>query len=103
MPFRAVFGRLMWMLLGPLLLFVATLCLFKARDSLWGLGDLAYFVCLFAIVLARWIEFQSGFGLTADGEPATAQQIRRFTLAAVVVGLAVWTGATVLRVLVLTW
>ena len=102
MPFRAVLGRLMWMLFGPLMLFVATLSLFKVRDSLWNLSDLGYFVCLLAIVLGRWIEFLSGFGLTADGEPATARQVRRFTLAAVLIGLAVWTCATVLRVFVLS-
>jgi hypothetical protein len=92
----------MWMLFGPLMLFVATLSLFKERDRLWGLSDLGYLVCLLAIVLGRWIEFLSGFGLTADGEPTTARQVRRFTLAAILIGLAVWTCATVLRVFVLS-
>jgi hypothetical protein len=92
----------MWMLLGPLMLFVATLSLFKARASRWDPSDLGYFACLLAIVLGRWIEFQSGFGLTAEGEPVTAQQVRRFTVAAVGIGVAVWASATAMRVLVFT-
>jgi hypothetical protein len=101
-PFRAVFGRLAWMLVGPLILFVVTLSLFKKRDSFWDPSDLGYFVCLFAIVVGQWIEFRSGSGLTADGEPVNARQVRRFTVAATVLGLAVWTAVTLFRVFVLT-
>jgi hypothetical protein len=101
-PFRAVICRLMWMLFGPLMLFVATRSLFKTRAGLWNLSDLGYFGCLVPIVFGRWIEVQSGLGLTADGEPVTAHQVRRFTVAAVAIGLAVWASATVLRTFTLT-
>jgi len=84
------------------MLFVVTLSLFKKRDSFWDPSDLGYFVCLLAIVVGRWIEFRSGCGLTADGEPVSARQVRRFTVAATVLGLAVWLVVTMFRVFIFT-
>jgi hypothetical protein len=101
-PFRAVLGRLTWMLIGPFMLFVITLGMFRRRDGLWDLSDLGYLVGLLAMVLGRWIEFQSGHGLTAYGEPVNASQVRRFTMTAIAAGLVVWAAVTGVRVFVFT-
>jgi hypothetical protein len=51
------------------------------------------------MLLGRWAEFRGGDPRTATGEPATRQDLRRYTLLASVLGLAVWGAVALFRVL----
>src|SRR5690242_9164050 len=75
-PASASFGRLTWMLLGPFALVLSTFVIFKEK-SWFGVGDIAYFGVLGAMLLGRWAEFRGGQAHTADGEPATKAHLRR--------------------------
>lgn len=92
----ALFGRLTWMLLGPLALLIATFCIVS-----WGGGcltgaDIGYFVILTVMLLGRWLEFQGGHAEKATGEPATRTDLVRYVLVAGGIGLAVWVAANFL-------
>jgi hypothetical protein len=52
-------------------------------------ADVAFGVVLLAVVFARWREYRAG-GQTADGQPVTSAQVRRFTIATLGMGIAVW-------------
>jgi hypothetical protein len=60
----------------------------------WLTGlDLAFLAVLGGMLLARWLEFRGGDPQTATGEPATLAHLRRYTLVALLLGLAVWVVA----------
>jgi hypothetical protein len=95
--FRAALGRLTWMFLGPMLLVVAAVVVAKSSKGFLSLADLFYFVVLGTMLAGRWVEFRCGAPLTATGEPASRQHLRRYTVAASLVGLAGWGTASLVR------
>jgi hypothetical protein len=96
--FRAVFGRLTWMLFGPMLLLLTTTLVVNSK-GLFTIADLAFFLVLGAMAFGRWLEFRSGAPQTATGEPATQQDLRKYVIALGILGLLIWGGATMMRVL----
>jgi len=85
-----VLARAFWMLLGPLALFLIGYHI-VASGTGWLTGtDLAFFVVLGGMLLARWVEFRTGAAQTAAGAPATGADLRRYVLSATLGGLAVW-------------
>jgi hypothetical protein len=96
-PMAAFLGRLTWMLLGPLALFLTARPLFSRGEGLFSYADLAFSAVLGAMCLGRWFEFRSGRAQTASGEPATAGHLRRYVIGAGAVGVAVWVVAAVFR------
>jgi hypothetical protein len=42
------------------------------------------------MLAGRWMEFRLGTPLTATGEPATADDLRRYALGLGLIGLGVW-------------
>ena len=108
MPARPVtsfglgFARVFWMLLGPVLLLLLTAGI-VTRWRGWVTGpDLLYFAVLGGMLLARWVEFRGGESQTADGEPATPADLRRYLLVGTAAGIAVWVAANLLGRLELT-
>ena len=90
-PFAAFFGRIAWMAIGPLALFMSALAIAR-RDS-WLTGpDLVYLTALGSMVAGRWVEFWAGDARTADWEPATPAHVRRYTAWALALGLGGWAG-----------
>lgn len=86
----AALARVFWMLLGPMALVLTAMAVLRAgRGWLTG-ADVAYLSFLAAVLLARWFEFRAGDPQTADGEPATAQDLRRYLVVTTTVGLVVW-------------
>ena len=68
----AVFTRVFWMLLGPLLLLTFAVMNLHAGDGWFTAGDIAYLVVLGAMILAPGGgEFRTGRAETSMGEPAT--------------------------------
>jgi hypothetical protein len=95
-PTRVVFGRLYWMLVGPIMLTFATLhIVFKGTGWLTP-ADAFYFIVLAGLIVGRWLEFAGGKPLTGTGEPATWHDFRRYSYGVVVLGIAVWVLANAL-------
>jgi hypothetical protein len=98
----ALLGRLIWMMIGPLALILLTMAIVREGGGWLTPYDIAYFAVLGAMFLGRGLEFRGGHPQTADGEPATAQHLRRYLLFGALLGLAVWALANVLGNHVLT-
>jgi hypothetical protein len=88
-PIAGALGRLTWMLLGPIALFLTGLSVARASGWLTAF-DLGYLAALGVTILGRWVEYQAGDPRTADGEPATVAHIRWYTAAALIIGLGFW-------------
>jgi hypothetical protein len=88
--------RIFWMLLGPAVLF-AILFGNTMEDKSWFSGaDLAFFILLGLVVLARWVEQRSGQCTLADGQASTWKDFRRYVGVVVPVALAIWAASNVI-------
>lgn len=86
----AALARVYWMLLGPMALALAAFSIVKAGPGWLNPADIAYFALLAAVLAARCLEFRAGSPQTAEGEPATPADLRRYLIATSVIGLAIW-------------
>jgi hypothetical protein len=86
-------ARVFWMMAGPLVLAILAYNIAMSGGG-WLIGlDVAYLVILALVLAARWLEFRTGRAQTAEGEPLTAPDLRRYMIGALVIGLTVWVGA----------
>ncbi len=91
-----VFGRLFWMMVGPIALIMATYFVVSSGGGWTTTADLLFFVILGGMIVGRWFEFRGGNPQTQTGEPATAADLRRYILTIVIAGPAVWVIANIL-------
>jgi hypothetical protein len=88
-------GRVFWMLLGPLLLGVTTYMIIRTGNGWLTIADLAFLGLLAGMMLGRWLEFRGGNPQTAEGEPAGPHHLRRYLIAVLMIGLAIWVIANI--------
>ena len=86
-------SRLIWCLIGPMMLLVLAIMIAEKKGGWLGGSSLAYLLVLGGTALARWRDYRSGNSLTADGEPTTAAHLRSYFLTIPPLGLAVWLAA----------
>ena len=68
----AAFGRVIWMIAGPGLLFVLG-CMIATEGGGWVTSrDIAFFIVLAAMIFGRYLEFRGGDPRTLTGEKATS-------------------------------
>ncbi len=91
--FPAFAGRLFWMIVGPFTLATVAISIAGRADGWLSASDLVYFVVLGGMLIGRWTEFRFGLPLTATGEPATAEHLRRYALGVGVLGPVLWVAA----------
>ncbi len=89
-PGYAGFGRLFWVILGPMLLAITTLHIFLEGTGWHTTADYLFFAILAAMILGRWLEVLGGVPETTDGEPATRKDFYRYIVLVLIVGLAIW-------------
>ena len=68
-------SRMMWMMLGPMLLLVTTYAIVTS-GSWFTAWDAAFCGVVALMIAGRWVEQQSGSAVTATGEPATVQTLQ---------------------------
>jgi hypothetical protein len=95
-PLIPVFGRLMWMLAGPLALVLTTYFIVVSGGGWTTTSDLLFFIILGGMILGKWLEFRGGSPETSTGEPATAADLHRYILTVVIAGPVVWVVANIL-------
>jgi hypothetical protein len=85
-----LFGRFLWMMLGPCLLVMLAVSILTAGSG-WLTGlDVLYFIVLAFTLLGRWWEFRGGNPLTSTGEPATMDHLRRYCVVMSSVAVGLW-------------
>ncbi|MCI0681008.1 MAG: hypothetical protein L0Y71_02800 [Gemmataceae bacterium] len=92
----SVLARVVWLMVGPMLLLVLALVVIKTGNGWFTVADMAFLAVLAVTILARWWEFRGGAAKTSTGEAATPAHLRRFVVGALVVGLAGWAVANYL-------
>jgi hypothetical protein len=95
-PFRAVLGRFLWMVFGPVVLLLTAVTVMKNGDGWLSRANLAFFVTLGLMLLGRCLEFHSGWAQTVTGKPATRADLRHYLITASAVGLLTWVVANLL-------
>lgn len=92
-PTGSCLTRLLWMMVGPMLLLVLSITIINSGNG-WLTGlDITFFVVLAGMLLARWFDFRAGDPRTAAGDPATPGHLRWYVPLTLVIGLAVWAAA----------
>lgn len=90
-----LFGRLMWFIIGPLVLIFVTYGIVTNGDG-WLTGKNAtYLVSVALMVWGRWVEQRSGCATLADGKPATWEHFRRYVRYMLPGAAVVWLAANV--------
>jgi hypothetical protein len=95
-PLGVVFGRLFWMMVGPLALVLTIYFIVTSGTGWTTTADLLFFIILGGMILGKWLEFRGGSPETSTGERATAADLRRYILMVVTAGPAVWVVANIL-------
>jgi hypothetical protein len=82
--------RIFWMFfgLGALALVAAVTARDGAGEPSWR--DALFWVLVFALVAARYLDVERYGGLTADGKPASLADVRFYTVRLVGASLALW-------------
>ena len=93
-------GRLMWMVLGPMLLLVITYAIVTS-EGWFTISDAAFAVVIGLMLGGRSIEQRSGTAMTATGEPATIEHFERYVKILLPVAAVVWVVANVMGNLIL--
>jgi hypothetical protein len=94
--FPAFVGRVFWMMVGPFALATLALSIAGQADGWFSPTDLLYFVVLAGMLIGRWTEFRFSLPMTASGEPATADHLRRYVLGLGLLGLVAWVVANLI-------
>jgi hypothetical protein len=84
------FVRLLWMLLGNAALALLAIFIFNSSQEGILLKNIAFFIIVAVIILARYLDIKYMHGQTAGGIPATSVHFKRYAFIAVpvyVVGL----------------
>lgn len=91
-----LFGRVMWMLAGPMALCLITYGIVSGGDGWFQTADAAFAIVLLFMIGGRWIEQRSGVATTVTGQPATVQHFKRYLRTFVPAAVGLWIAANVL-------
>ena len=91
-----MFSRVYWMAIGPAILVLLALNIINRGNGWFTPVDFAFLALLGVLLLARWIEFRGGDPHTSTGEPATPEDLRRYALYAILIGLGAWVVANLI-------
>lgn len=86
----AFFGRLAWIIVGPMALTVLALGIAQQDTGWFTILDLTFFLILGGMLFGRWLEFQAGDATTSTGETATTADLRRYLITAAPAGIGLW-------------
>jgi hypothetical protein len=89
-------AHLLWMFVGPFALGVLLLIIVRSGSG-WLTGpDLGLLIVVVLMLCARWIDQRSGQATTANGEPSTWADFRRYALTLPVLAGSAWVVANVI-------
>jgi hypothetical protein len=89
-------SRIFWMAVGPVTLALLAFTIINKGGGWFTPTDFVFLAVLAVLLLARWIEFLGGDPHTSTGEPATPDDLRRYVLYAIILGLGAWIVANLI-------
>jgi len=89
-------AHLTWAFLGPMALLILLIGIVEAGTGWATVLDVVYLAVLAVVVIARWIDQQSGQSTTSTGEASTWQDFRRWAVVFPLVAAAAWIAANVI-------
>ena len=98
---HVVLARIVWTILGPLLLLFTFYRIVTFGNGWFTRWDGCAFGIVAVMIGCRWIEVQSGRSYTAYGEPASAEHFRHWVWILLALAMVAWILANVLGNIVL--
>ena len=83
-------ARLLWIFVGPAVLFLLLIGVATRGGRELGALDLACLLVMLGMLAAHGYEFRQGTALTSTGEPATAADWRRYLIQTPLTVLVLW-------------
>jgi hypothetical protein len=83
-------ARLLWIFVGPAVLFLLLIGVATRGGRELGALDLACLLVTLGMLAARGYEFRQGTAQTSTGEPATADDWRRYLIQTPLTILVIW-------------
>ena len=91
--------RIVWMFLGPVLLFILGALLMR-RAGPSGI-DVAYGLTVLLLIVVRYLDISRFEGTRGDTQPATMSDFRRYAVGLATISLAAWWFLPIVGALVL--
>lgn len=76
-----------WLFIGPMFSILMLLGILNDTDGWIPVFNVLYLIALAGLPISRWLEIRTGRGQTADGQPATMQDLRSYALTVLPIGL----------------
>ena len=88
--FFSFFLRLFWIAVGNVALVASAIKIGQTTRSLFSNFDIAFWIMVILLILARYLDIVYFHGETSDGAPATLQHWKRYAGLLVLLSLAGW-------------
>jgi hypothetical protein len=88
--------HLVWLVFGPIALFVALYGIINSGTGWFTILDALFFLVVAMTIVARWADQKSGQGTTADGDPSTWNDFRRYATRLALLSAVAWIAANIL-------
>ena len=82
--------RMFWMIVGNAILAFCVISMIRRDSSFFGLEDALYWSLVGCLLGARYVDIQYFKGQTADGEPASMVDWRRYAVRVGIASVGMW-------------
>ena len=89
-PPAGCFFRLFWMMIGNLVLLFCAYFIAQHRSSLLSIADAFYWIVVGSLLAARYVDIRYLYGLTAEGDPASMADWRRYAVLVLIASTGLW-------------
>ena len=89
-PPAGCFLRIFWMIIGNVILLSCAYGIIQHRSSLLSIADAFYWAIVGSLLAARYVDIRYLYGLTAEGDPASMADWRRYAVFLVLVATGLW-------------
>ncbi|MBF0101849.1 MAG: hypothetical protein HQK77_13175 [Desulfobacterales bacterium] len=89
-PFRNIFARLYWMAIGPVVFILFSINLIIKNNKPVVLSSIILWLIVISVIVCRYIDIRYLNGLTSEGEPATLNDWRKYSLFLSLLAVLIW-------------
>ena len=82
--------RIFWMMIGNIFVFLCAVAIVQSSTGFFSTADAFYWAFVASLAAARYVDIRYYHGATAEGNPATLADWRRYTLRLVAVAGVGW-------------